>query len=180
MDLVLGGLRWTRALVYIDDVIIFSGSLEQHVKDVEEVFTALKRANLRVKLSKCHFLRNSVDFLGHTISEKGVVPVQSNIEAVEKLAAPRTPAQVRSFLGMAGYYRQYIFRFADVAAPISRLMREGEQWIWGEAQDQAFMMLKKALCEAPVLRYPDFGKEFVLRTDTSKDGLSGVLTQMGG
>jgi hypothetical protein len=179
MDLVLGGLRWTRALVYIDDVIIFSKTEEQHIKDIELVFTALKKANLRVRLSKCHFLRTTVEYLGHTISEKGVAPLEFNIRAIKRLEAPRSPAELRSFLGLVGYYRQYIYHFAHVAAPMSKLLRKGEKWVWGEEQNVAFEKLRKTLCEAPILLYPDFGKEFFLRTDASKFGLSGVLMQMG-
>jgi hypothetical protein len=105
--------------------------------------------------------------------------MQHNVEAVRKLEAPRTVGELRSFLGMVGYYRQYIYHFSHVAAPMARLLRKGEKWEWGAAQDAAFEKLRGSLCTAPILVYPDFEKEFFLRTDTSKFGLSGVLMQTG-
>ena len=177
MDLVLGGLKWTRVLVYIDDIIVFSRDEEQHIRDVCEVFTALQRANLRAKLSKCHFMRGEVEYLGHRVDAEGVRPTERNVKAVTELKAPQDVSGVRSFLGMAGYYRRHIEAFAARATLLTDLLKQETPWRWTEAHQAAFDDLRLALVKYPVLMYPDWRRGFVLRTDGAKVGLGAVLLQ---
>ena len=115
MELVLSGVDWRTCLVYIDDIIVFSKTFEDHLRTLKEVFQCLRQANLILKPPKCPFFRRSVTFLGHMVSEKGIVPDPSNVDKVQNYPTPRSVAEVRGFLGLASYYRKFIPDFAKRA-----------------------------------------------------------------
>ena len=165
------------ALVYLDDVIIYSTSIEQHIKHIDIVLDLLKKAGLKVKLSKCTFLQTSVKYLGHVISEKGVTPDPMKIKAIENYPTPRTVSQLKSFLGLAGYYRKFIKNFADRAHALTILTKKNNPWKWEENEEKAFQFLKKCLTHPPILRYPNFSREFLIHTDASGYGVGSVLSQ---
>ena len=177
MERVLSGLHWTACLVYLDDIIIFSKTVEQHLALLRDVFSRLRRAGLKVKPSKCHLLQTSVHYLGHVVSAKGIETDPGKVKCVSNWPIPTTSKELSSFLGLASYYRRFIKHFAHVAAPLHALIHKGKPWQWTTECTEAFFELKKMLISAPVLTLPDFSKSFVLDTDASGEGLGAVLSQ---
>ena len=167
-------------LVFIDDIIIFSDTWEQHQRILDEVFRRVRAAGLKIKRDKCQFAQESVKFLGHIVSVRGTEPDSSKVEAVRDFATPTSLTDVRAFLGLASYYRRFIKNFADIAAPLHDLTKGGQEFSWTPAADQAFNDLKNRLCSAPILSLPDFSLPFTIHTDASDFGLGAVLSQRRG
>jgi len=178
MEYVLSSVLWKCALVYIDDIIIYSESWEQHLSDLKEVLMALDAVNMFCKLRKCNFGMKELPFLGHVISKEGVKPDPKKIEAVMGIEAPTDTTGIKMFLGLTGYYRRFIKNYAQIAAPLNTLLRKNTKWKWKEEQQKAFENLKRKLVEAPILTFPDWDKPFSLHVDTSSMAMGGVLTQM--
>jgi len=178
MERVLSGLHWTACLVYLDDIIIFSKTVEQHLALLRDVFSRLRQAGLKIKPSKCHLLQTSVHYLGHVVSAKGIETDPGKVKCVSNWPVPTTSKELSSFLGLASYYRRFIKNFAHVAAPLHALIHKGKSWQWSAECTEAFFELKKRLISAPVLMLPDFSKSFVLDTDASGEGLGAVLSQI--
>ena len=166
--------------VYIDDVLIFSRSVDEHLRHVQLVLDRLRATGLKLKPSKCHFLRQTVDYLGHVITTEGLKPNSKQIAAVEDYPVPESVTQVRQFLGLTSYYRRFIPQFAKTAAPLHNLMKKDAVFVWTADCQAAFEFLKQKLINAPILCYPDFEKGFVLETDASVRGLGAVLSQKQG
>lgn len=177
MNLVLHDLIGHSVLVYIDDIIVYSHNEEEHAKHLEEVFKRLRQYNLTLKSSKCHIGKTEVELLGYIISAEGIRPQPCKTKAISDLANPSTVREVRSFLGMAGYYRQCIEGFADIAEPLTRLTRKNEPFVWSDEQTIAFNKLKGALVTEPILAYPDTSKPYILHTDASDRAVGAILTQ---
>ena len=180
MELVLSGINWKSACVYIDDILVYThGDFDQHLKDLNEVFTRLRKANLKLKPAKCSFARSSVPFLGHVISRDGCSPEQAKIEAIKNYPVPTNVRAVRAFLGLASYYRRFAgSNFAHVAAPLHKLTSKDSRWYWSKECQQSFENLKDLLARPPILAYPDFSKPFLLATDASDVGIGAVLSQL--
>ena len=177
MQIIMSGLNYDSCLCYFDDIIIPSKGIQEHCERLEKVLTRLRQHNLKVKASKCCFAAPKVLYLGHTVSAKGIHTDPAKIKAVFELSEPSNLEQVRSFLGLAGYYRKFIPNFATVSAPLTDLTKKGSKFVWATPQQSAFSALKRHLCSAPVLSYPQLDKEFVLQTDASDCGLGAVLAQ---
>jgi transposase InsO family protein len=177
MDIILAGLTGVSALVYIDDVIVYSETEEQHFKDLDAVLTRIGAANLKVKISKCKLFRTELPYLGYIVSRDGIKVNPEKIDAVLKEPAPKNVSQLKRFLGMATYYRRFIKDFADIAEPLTRLMRATSKWEWGPEQQRAYEKLREKLTSAPVLAYPDFDRPFELHTDASDYAIGAVLAQ---
>lgn len=177
MDLVLAGLTWEACLVYLDDVIVFGESFEQQMERLAVVFERLKRAQLKLKASKCFLFQRRVTFLGHVISESGIEPDPEKVEAVKNWPRPKNLSETRAFVGLASYYRNHIRSFAEIARPLHALTRKGERFHWDEPQEQAFVQLKKCLISAPVLAVPKDQGQYVVDTDASDFALGAVLHQ---
>ena len=177
MDEVLADLDLKAGQDYIDDIIIGSETIEEHIAELEKLFQKLREVNLKVKLNKCLFARKKLAFLGHEISEQGIGPNPGKVEAIAKMKAPIDISGLRRFLGLTSYYRRFIQSYADKAEPLNRLLRKGNVYRWNEECQKAFETLKIALSTAPVLAYPDFSKEFILYTDASNFGIGVVLSQ---
>ena len=177
MDHVLGDINRKFALVYIDDIIIFSQTFEEHLAHIEEVMKRIKAAGLRLNFEKCEFVSRYTTFLGHIIGKDGVKPDPTNIEKIKNHAVPVNVTQLKGFLGLAGYYRKFIRGFSSLAEPLNQLMRKDEPYIWLEPQQKAFNTLKDLLISEPILIRPDFDKPFILYTDASNFGLGAVLAQ---
>lgn len=184
----LGDLHLKTCFIYLDDVIIFSRSIEEHFDRLKLIFDRFRRFGLKLSPKKCHFLMKKVKYIGHIISEEGVQADPDKIEKVEHWPIPTNPEQVRQFLGFAGYYRKFIKNFSKIARPLIDIMAVGKKargkqrvpppsWNWGKEQDKAFSTLKERLTTAPILGYPDFTKPFELHTDASMSGLGAVLYQ---
>ena len=165
------------AMVYIDDIIIFSTSFEEHLEDLRAVLDRLWTAGLKIKPTKCEFARKKVKFLGHIVSANGIQPDPSNTEKVKNFKTPKTVKEVQQFLGLASYYRRFIKNFAHIAAPLSELTKKQKDFVWGDKQQAAFEELKERLLNPPILRYPDMSADFVLMTDASGFAIGAVLGQ---
>ena len=162
MELVLRGLQWKTLLIYLDDIIIFSSNLEEHLLRLEEVLKRLSEAKLKLKPSKCHLLETEVLFLGHIVGQIGVKPNPQLIKSVMDWKAPTSTKQVQQFLGLANYYRRFIKNFSDIAAPLSHLTKKDVKFQWTSDCQIAMEKLKLALCRAPVLAYPQPGGGYTL------------------
>jgi hypothetical protein len=179
MNEVLRAFIGRFVVVYFDDILIYSKSLEEHLDHLRAVFNALRDARLYGNLEKCTFCTNRVAFLGYVVTAQGIEVDPAKIEAIESWPQPKTVTQVRSFLGLAGFYRRFVKDFGSIAAPLNELTKKDVPFVWGDAQQEAFMILKDKLTHAPLLQLPDFNKTFELECDASGIGLGGVLLQEG-
>lgn len=177
MDCILRDLVGVCCFVYMDDIIIFSSSLQTHLKDLKQVFAKLKDARLKIQLDKCEFFRRETQFLGHTVSEDGVRPNSEKIETIKNWPLPRCEKDVRQFLGMLGYYRRFIKDFAKIVKPLTALLRKETEFEITPEVETCFEKCKQLLMLDPVLIYPDFSKEFLLTTDASDYAIGAVLSQ---
>jgi len=162
---------------FLDDVLVYSKTMEEHLKHLRLVLSRLREQKLYAKLSKCSFLRNQMEFLGHVISAEGIATDPEKTAAVRDWGRPRDVSEVRSFLGLAGYYQKFIRGFAAISTPLSDLTRSDVPWSWKEPQEKAFVELKRCLTSAPVLLIPDPHKDFTLETDASGFAIGAVLSQ---
>ena len=194
MDKVFGDVNFQLVLIYMDDILAFGNSFDQMMERLELVLERLIQYKLKVKPDKCHWFKEELCFLGHKVSDKGISPDPGKLSAVEDWQRPTTDTELRSFLGLAGYYRRFVKGYSKTAAPLhailagrktqgqkrsqrgkNRAQSISEQW--GEEQETSFITLKAALTSAPILGYPDFTKPFILETDASFLGLGAVLSQ---
>ncbi|CAF1598861.1 unnamed protein product [Rotaria magnacalcarata] len=170
------------ALVYIDDIVVYSRSFEEHLQYVHQVLSILSQHNFQLNPSKCSIFRQQIDYLSHTISEQGVKPNNEKIQAIIKLREPSTLAEANKFLGAISWYRKFIPRFASIAAPIHTITNltkaNRNKFSWREPQKEAFLQLKQLLITSPLfLDYPDENHPVILTTDASKVGVGGTLQQ---
>ena len=173
---VLKGLH-SFAMAYLDDIIIFSKDEEEHLEHLRIIFQHLKEAGLKLKRSKCNFIKRHIQYLGHLISQDGIQPLLEKLESIRDMPAPRNPKEIKQFLGLAGYYHKFVPRFSDLSRPLTWLTHKDVLFEWTKECQAVFQMLKDALCEHPILRYPDPAKPYVLFMDASKYAWAGVLTQ---
>ena len=164
-------------IVFLDDILIFSKTPEEHVEHVRLVLAALAEHRLQAKLSKCTFAAPSVDFLGHTVSGAGIAADRRKVAAVEQWPVPQNVHDVRSFLGLVGYYRRFINKFSFIAAPMTDLLKHECKWHWDAKHQEAFEQLKTAMVSAPVLLMPDVTKPFHVYADASQFAVGAVLMQ---
>ena len=165
------------AMGYLDDIIIFSKTEEEHLQHLEEIFVRLRKFGLKMKREKCSFFKKHIQYLGHLVSERGFEPLPEKLESIRKMPAPRTAKEVKQFLGLIGYYRKFVPRFADISRPLTKLTRHNVVFEWTDQCSKAFNHLRELLMEYPILRYPDPKQGYILYTDASGIGWSGVLTQ---
>ena len=165
---------------YIDDIAIFSNSWEDHLEHVNTVLAKIKQAGLTIKPSKCRFAYQQVTYLGHTVGNGQIKPNIDKLKAVNEFPKPLTKKDVRSFLGLAGYYRKFVTHYEHIARPMINLTKKKEpnKVIWTPECEKSFQDLKTRLTSAPILKAPDFSKPFLLQTDASLTGLGAVLTQL--
>jgi hypothetical protein len=166
-------------VVYLDDICVFSKTEEEHIKHLKLVLDKLKKFKLTVAWHKCHFFQQELLFLGHIVTANGVKADPAKVEAVAKYPRPRDTHELRSFLGMSNYFRRYIHKYSVIAEPLTRLLKQDCDFLWAEAQEQAFEGLKQALISAPVLKLPDWQSDspFEITCDASYMGISGMLVQ---
>ena len=162
---------------YLDDIIIYSRSEKEHLEHLEEIFTRLKTAGLKLKLEKCCFFKKHIQYLGHLISADGIQPLPEKLESIAKMPAPKNPKEVKQFLGLVGYYRKFVPRFADISRVLTHLTKKDVEFKWTPECQKCFQILKEFLQQAPILRYPDPQASYTLYTDASKYAYAGVLTQ---
>ncbi|KAL0539355.1 hypothetical protein IC582_023566 [Cucumis melo] len=169
----------TFVIVFIDDILIYSKTEAEHEEHLRMVLQTLRDNKLYAKFSKCEFWLKQVSFLGHVVSKAGVSVDPAKIEAVTGWTRPSTVSEVRSFLGLAGYYRRFVENFSRIATPLTQLTRKGAPFVWSKACEDSFQTLKQKLVTAPVLTVPDGSGSFVIYSDASKKGLGCVLMQQG-
>ena len=164
---------------YIDDILIHTISWEDHLKTLENVFSILQEANLSVRPSKCFLGYTDVEFLGHQVGNGKLATNPVLLKKIENTVPPKTKKELRSFLGLVGYYRKFVPNFAKICLPLTDLTKKGQpdKINWGEAQDSAYKTLKHMLSSPPVLHLPDFSQTFYLRTDASEKGIAAILMQ---
>ena len=178
MECVLAGLSGEQCLIYLDDIIIFSSSFEEHLVRLVSVLQRLRQAGLKLKPAKCHFAMKQVVYLGHVISAEGIYPDPSKTAAVADYPAPKDAKQLKKFLGLANYYRRFVRHYATIAEPLHSILRgKPKHFHWDEQCDKAFNTLRNHLVTPPILTLPNFSIPFVLYTDASDVAVGGVLSQ---
>jgi len=177
MNTVLSGVQGLKCLVYLDDIVIYGASLQEHNHRLEEVLRRIRHHTLKLQPDKCEFLRKEVTYLGHVITETGIIPDPEKMKAVKNFPPPKKVKDIQSFIGLAGYYRRFIEDFSRTAKPLTKLIKKGMKFEWTQEQQNAFEMLKEKLITAPILKYPDFNQEFILTTDASDFALGAILSQ---
>ena len=163
--------------VYIDDVLVFSRKLDEHLEHLRRVLERIESVGLKLKPSKCSFLRTEVQYLGHIITPSGLNTNPNLVSAVREFPTPLNMQEIRRFLGLCSYYRRFIPLFSKIAQPLHNLTRKEVRFQWNEQRVEAFRQLKDRLTHAPVLAYPSFENDFVLETDASIEGIGAVLSQ---
>ena len=183
MQNCLGELNLTYCLIYLDDMIVFSGMPEEHLQRISVVFDHLQEHGPKLKPSKCNVFKSEINYLVHHMSQKGVLPSKKNLESIAQCPPPDTYTKVKSFVGLVGHYRCFIKGFAKIAAPLYDLTSSDNKDKKLEHIDlspealEALDCLKASCLQAPILAFPDFNRPFFLETDTSGKGLGAVLSQ---
>ena len=183
MAKLFGGRDWDFVFVYLDDILVASKTIEEHLEHLQKVVKRLREAKLRLKPEKCVFATNQVEYLGHTLTADGVRPNEKNVQAVVDFPRPNCAKEVRGFLGMANFYRRHVQGMASICRPLTELTRKDKEsgkpvpFVWTDDCQRAFEKVKKSLVSAPLLHPPDWEKEFFLWTDASLAGFGAVLEQ---
>ena len=189
MEECLGDLHLSICFIFLDDLIIFSRTYEEHMERLQMVFDRLRVTGLKLSPKKCNFLMERVKYVGHVVSKQGIETDPDKTERIKNWPTPKTPEEVRQFLGFCGYYRRFIRNFSQIAKPLTILMpipkdkQKGkkiakQKWVWGTEQNEAFEKLKHLLATPPILGFPNYSMPFELHTDASGLGLGAVLYQM--
>ena len=177
MQLVLRGLPAEHVISYLDDILVATETMEDHIFYLDKVFAALERANLKLNPAKCSFARDSVVCLGHKLSKDGVAPDPANIAKIEAWQPPTNARKLKTFLGLTGYYRMFVKDYSKIAQCLTDLTHDDAEWTWKAEHQQAFETLKNILISDAVMAYPDFSKPFTIKSDASTTAIGYVLTQ---
>ena len=177
MDEALGSLRFEECLCYVDDILVFSKTFDEHLERLENVFNALTAAGVHLKGAKCTFAVQKLDFLGHQVSKEGVTPRPQLIKSFSDFPVPKDALNVKKFLGLGGYYRKFVPEFAKIARPLQDLTKKDHKFEWTNDCERAFIELKRLLENAPILKLPDETMPFTLMVDTGEKSLGASLMQ---
>ena len=177
-ELMTGILKdFNFTIAYLDDIIIFSKTSQEHLLHIRMVFKKLKSANLPMKKSKCSFFSKEIQYLGHILSATAIRPLPAKTHVIQHMQPPTTPKQVRAFLGLVGYYRKFIKGFTKIAEPLTLLTRQQVKFEWTLEHHTAFLHLKEAIVQAPILHYPNTDKKYIVYTNASDDACRAQLSQ---
>ncbi|KAJ4431151.1 hypothetical protein ANN_19746 [Periplaneta americana] len=177
MNTILSHMIGTRCFVYVDDLMIAGETLEEHHTRLRSVFDLFRQYQVQIEPDKCEFLKEELKYLGHIITKEGISPDNDKVKVIQEFPTPKNAKDVKSFLGLAGYYRKCIVNFSEISKSLNDLLKKGKSWQWSEEEEKSFQRLKRALSEAPVLQFPDFTKPFVLTTDASNVAIGAILSQ---
>ncbi|KAK3088701.1 hypothetical protein FSP39_022540 [Pinctada imbricata] len=190
MERCMGELNLRDCLIFLDDILIFSDTFQGHLEKLETVFSRLHQHGLKLKASKCDFFKDSVQYLGHVVSSRGIETDPEKTKALTDWPAPHNVKTLRTFLGFTGYYRRFIKDYSKIVKPLNDMLvgystkvkgkksKGNPPWVWGELQQRAFVEIKTKLCQPPVLAYADYKQPFIVHTDASSEGLGAVLYQV--
>ncbi|GKC89225.1 putative reverse transcriptase domain-containing protein [Tanacetum coccineum] len=165
-------------IVFIDDILIYSKNKKEHEEHLKAILELLKKEELYAKFSKCKFWIPKVQFLGHVIDSQGIHVDPAKIESIKDWSSPKSPMEIRQFLGLVGYYQRFIEGFSKIAKPMTKLTQKKVKFEWGDKQEATFQMLKQKLCSAPILDLPEGSEDFIAYCDASIKGLGAVLMQI--
>jgi hypothetical protein len=178
IDVILMGLKGIDCSVYLDDIVCFSATMEEHAQKLEAIFKRLEEANFKIQPGKCVFATDTVEYLGHICTPFGIRPDPKKVKAIEQYPVPKTVRDVRAFIGLAGYYRRHVRNFAEIARPLTSLTKKDVPFEWTTEHQQAFDKLKEILSTEPLLMYPDFFQPFIVACDASTRAVGAVLSQL--
>ncbi|CAH2216929.1 jg27676, partial [Pararge aegeria aegeria] len=177
MNKILADAKIKYALVYMDDILIPCKSFDEGLARLKEILDLLKRGGLTLKISKCNFFLDKIDFLGFEVSSNGIRPGSKKCEAVSNFPKPSNQHELRQFLGLSGFFRRFVKDYATISSPLTDLLKKDRDWVWNECQEKAFSHIKSLLSERPLLALYNPEAETQLHTDASKHGLAGILLQ---
>jgi hypothetical protein len=186
MEKVMGDIHMKKCLVYIDDIVVYASTFDEHLSRLREVLDRLRKANLKLKAKKCAFLQKKIRYLGHVVTPDGIHCDPEKTEVLKSWKQPSNTKELRQFLGFSGFYRKFVQDYASIAQPLTKLLegkKQKKRYIasstipWGDEQQSAFELLIDRLSSPPILAFPDFSRPFILRVDASRDGLGAVLCQ---
>lgn len=178
MTHVLRGLNFKSCLVYVDDILVFSKTFEEHLTHLEQIFSRLRDSKLKLNPDKCDFGKSQIKYLGFILSANGVDVDKDRVKAVSEYPIPKTEKEIRSFLGMANYYRKFIPNYSKLASPLTYLLKKDVKFHWSELCQNSFDKIKHSLTSTPVLAYPDTEKSFILTCDASDNAIGYTLSQL--
>ena len=178
MQDVLAPFLWIFALVYIDDIVIYSKTFEEHLEHLDKVFGAIEESRITLSPKKCHLGFRSLQLLGQRVSRLGLSTDKEKVEAILDLEIPRNVKELQTFLGMMVYFASYVPFYAWIVAPLFKLLKKDQAWNWGEAQQQAFELAKQVLTNAPVRAYAIPGKPYRIYSDACDYGIAAILQQV--
>ena len=161
----------------MDDVIICSATFEEHLELLKSLFDKFRESGIQLKLSKCLFACEEVDFLGYHLSREGIKPQERLITAVNRFKSPENKRDLKGFLGLAGFYRNFIAIFAEISQPLNKLTNDHIEFTWNDECEESFSKIKKLLSTYPVLAFPNIGEPFFIEVDASDHAVGGVLSQ---
>ena len=178
MEIVLRNLQYEKCQVYLDDIIVMGKDFETALENLKSVFLRLRQANLQLKVNKCKLFQKKVVFLGHLVSQEGITCDPEKLQVIKCWPQPKDKTEIRSFLGLVGYYRKMVPAFSEIALPLTRLTRKKANFTWGSDQQTAFLKLKECLMTPPILGFPlESAGPFLLDTDASGFAVGGILSQ---
>ena len=166
-------------VVYFDDILVYSRNLDEHVDQLRQVLQVLRKERLFANIKKCDFCKDELVFLGFVVSATGIKVDQAKVQAIKEWPVPTSITQVRSFHGLASFYRRFVKDFSTIAAPLNEVVKKNVGFKWGEVQEKSFNLLKEKLCNAPLLVLPNFSKTFEIECDASGVGIGAILMQEG-
>lgn len=178
MNIALAGLTPECAFVYIDDIVVIGCSIDHHLNNLEQIFKRLRHYNLKLNPQKCKFFRTEVTYLGHKITNNGILPDDSKFQTIRDYPEPTNVDEVRRFVAFCNYYRKFVPNFAHIAKPLNNLLKKGTTFSWNDERRRSFHLLKHHLLSPRILQYPDFSKDFILTTDASDVACGAILSQL--
>ena len=178
INLVMSGYHYQILIAYLDDLLIFSPTIDTHIDNLRDVLGRLDKANLRLNLLKCSFLKKTITFLGHKISHNTIQPDPANLQVIKELSPPTSQKMVRGFLGLVGFYKKFIKNYGDKCAPLTKLLRKNVRFIFLEECLNTWQDLRNILISDPILTMPDYELTFYLTCDSSSESIASILSQI--